>query len=221
MHYLTKALSWYLLWGYINQWWAINMTAPYGKEPLHDIGFKLLPQISSVWCDALLVLLGCYFVCRWILIDQRKLTDFLNIMGYIFILRLCCFSFTTVPFPNESCIPKNPNDPMIWNVFPYLTNNHTRSCYDLMFSGHASHVILIALFTVIYSKIYYERVIITALAVLCLPLIIAAQIHYSHDVIVAIGISLSLFGTYFSARQCPFFYSQTVETVAVSTGKCY
>lgn len=208
---LLKALAWYCLWGYLNQWWAINMTAPYSSQPLHDIGFNILPNISHIWCDLLLCLLGIYFLIRWIFIDQRKLIDFLNIMGWIFILRVCCFSFTTVPFPNASCVPKKTNDPMIWNVIPYLTNNHTISCYDLMFSGHASHLTLIALFTLIYSKYYYERIFIVIIAVLGLPLIVASQIHYSHDVIVAIGISISLFGTYFSARQCPFFYPTRVD----------
>lgn len=205
---LIRALCWYLLWGYINQWWAINMTAPYSSEPLHDIGFKFFPKISYMWCDGLLILLGIYYVVRWIFIDYRKLVDFLNIMGWIFILRVCCFSFTTVPFPNSSCIPKKITDPMIWNVLPYLSNSHTISCYDLMFSGHASHAILIGLFTLIYSKYYYEKIVILSLSLLCLPLIIASQIHYTHDVIVAIGISISLFGTYFSARQCPFFYNK-------------
>lgn len=204
---LFKSLGWYLLWGYINQWWAINMTAPYSADPLHDIGFKILPKISSIWCDAVLFCLSIYFLFRWLFVDYRKLTDFLGIMGWIFILRLWCFSSTTVPFPTASCVPiRKPTDAIIWNVLPYITSNHTLSCYDLMFSGHASHAILIALFTLIYSKNFIERLLVCGFSILCLPLIIASQIHYSHDVIVAIGISISLFGTYFSARQCPFFY---------------
>jgi hypothetical protein len=182
------------------------MTAPYSNVPLYDVGFEYLPKISSKYCDILLMILSLYFTLRWLFVDMKKLRDFLRIMSWVFLIRICCFSSTTVPFPTNECNSRKVGDPIVWNVFPYLWDNHTNSCYDLMFSGHAAHVSLIMLFTIIYTSNCIEKWLVFISTLTCYICIIASQIHYTHDVIVGVAISIPMFGTYFSARMCPFFY---------------
>ena len=195
----------YSILGYINQWYSINMTAPYGSVPLYDVGFIYLPKISSKYCDVVLVVLSLYFAFRWIFIDKLKVRNMLRIMSLVFIVRLCCFSSTTVPYPTSECNARVVGDPIIWNVLPYMWDNHTNSCYDLMFSGHAAHVTLVMLFTIIYSRSIFEKIVVSSCAIVCWFLIVASQIHYTHDVIVGITVSITMFGTYFSTMMCPFF----------------
>ena len=207
---MLTSIIFYLIIGYINQFYSINMTAPYQKEPLYDVGFQYIPRIYYPQiCDLILVLSALYFVFRWIFIDRQKIKHFIRMMAWIFVVRLCCFGSTTVPYPTEGCNARKIGDPMIWNVFPYMAEYHTHSCYDLMFSGHAAHVTLIWLFTIIYTKNKLEKVIVTITALLCNYLIIAARIHYTHDVIIGMTMSILMFGTFFSSRMCPFFYPKS------------
>ncbi|ARF09899.1 PAP2 superfamily protein [Indivirus ILV1] len=191
------SLVFYMIAGYINQIYSMNMTAPFSIVPLYDIGFKYLPVISPKICDYLLLSLGTYFIMRWITIDREKIYTFAKMMSWIFIIRLFCFGSTTVPVPIPNCNARKIDDPIIWNVLPYLPNYHTYSCYDLMFSGHAAHSTLILLYTIYYSNNIIEKIIILNSSVLCNILIIASRIHYTHDVIVGITISALMFKSYF------------------------
>ena len=155
---MLKAFLLYLFIGYINQFVAINMVAPVPDKPLHDIGFKYLPYVDPKICDLSLIILVIYFVLRWIFKDYTKINNFTKMMTWIFVIRVCCFYSTAVPYPNAGCHPRIVGDPIRWNVFPYLYNNHLHSCYDLMFSGHAAHATLIALFTIIYSKHFEQSI---------------------------------------------------------------
>lgn len=200
------ALLLYMFIGYMNQLYSINMTAPFNKEPLYDVGFQYIPKVNPKFPDYALILFVIYFVCRWMLIDRRKISNFMKMMRWVFFVRLCCFGFTTVPYPVDGCNARRPGDPIIWNVLPYLWDNHIHSCYDMMFSGHAAHVTLIWLFTMIYSKSRVEKIIVTLGFLTCCLLIIAGRIHYTYEVIVGSAISILMFGTFFSASQCPIFY---------------
>lgn len=203
---MWSALLCYLIIGYVNQFYSINMTAPFNKEPLYDILFNWLPIIPPLISDAFLISLATYFVCRWLFIDKSKIHNFLKMMSWIFVVRLCCFGSTTVPFPMGKCNVRQVTDPIIWNVFPYLSEYHSHSCYDLMFSGHAAHATLIWLFTMVYTNLKYEKILITVMAFLCNFSVIASRIHYTHDVIIGTAISILMFGTFFGARKCPFFF---------------
>ena len=200
------AFACYLAIGYLNQLYSINMTAPFNKEPLYDVLFYYLPQIPSYISDAFLILLATYFVCRWLFTDRTKIHNFLKMMSWIFVVRLCCFGSTTVPFPTSNCNTRQVTDPIIWNVFPYLSEYHNHSCYDLMFSGHAAHITLIWLFTMIYTSTNYEKILMTVLAFIGNLTIIASRIHYTHDVIIGTTISILMFGTFHGARKCPFIF---------------
>lgn len=203
---MLGAILCYLLIGYINQFYSINMTAPFTKEPLYDVGFQYFIKVSPIICDMTLILLAMYFVSRWILVDRSKIHNFIKMMSWIFVVRLCCFGSTTVPYPMQNCNGRKIGDPITWNVLPYLAEYHIHSCYDLMFSGHAAHATLIWLNTMIYAKNKIEKIIITIGTLLCNFLIIAARIHYTHDVIIGMAISILMFGTFYGARKCPFFF---------------
>ena len=207
---MLYAILFYLTIGYINQWYSINMTAPYQKEPLYDVGFQYIPKINYPQISDLVLFLLClYFCCRWIF-DRIKIYHFIKMMAWIFVIRLCCFGSTTVPYPQEGCNSRKIGDPFVWNVFPYMAEYHIHSCYDLMFSGHAAHITLIWLNTIIYSKSYIEKYIITFFSLLSNYIIIATRIHYTHDVIIGMIMAILMFGTFFSGRQCPFFYPKSV-----------
>lgn len=204
------SILYYLLTGYINQIYSMNMTAPFSTIPLYDIGFIYLPYISHRICDFLLSLLGFYFITRWIFIDRTKIYNFAKMMSWIFIIRLLCFSSTTVPIPIQYCNARKIGDPIIWNVLPYLANYHAYSCYDLMFSGHAAHSTLIWLYTVIYAGNLYEKILITFGSLICNILIVASRIHYTHDVIVGSAVAILMFGTFFSYDKCPFLQRKSI-----------
>lgn len=211
---MIKSLTFYFLVGYFNQLCAINLISPVPNMPLYDVGFKLLPEINPKICDGVLIIMAIYFFFRWIFVDSRKIQYFARMMGWIMLIRICCFPVTAIPYPiqnneiqqhSQICIPRQRGDPIRWNVFPYLYDHHLHSCYDLMFSGHAAHATLIWLFTIIYTSKKFEKVIITIFMITCHLLIIASRIHYTHDVVIGNALAILMFGTFFSANQCPFF----------------
>ena len=200
--------------GYVSEWYSINIIELENKEPLVDTGFEIIPHLNPKICDVTLSLMCLYFGIKWFIVDVTKLTTYLNIMTWIFLIRLLCFTITTVPHPiGNECTGRKPNDPIIWNVLPYLWNHYKHSCYDLMFSGHAAHATLIMMFTLVYSKNNYERYIITAMNMICNLLIIASRFHYSHDVIIGTAISILSFGAYHSIILCPTF-NKSIDKVS-------
>ncbi len=203
---LIKILIPYITVAYINEWYSLNMVELVNKKPLEDIGFEWIPHINPKICDLSIVSLCIYFFIRWIYHDVEKIINFVRMITWIYVIRLFCFSLTLVPYPTDNgCTGRNPDDPIIWNVFPYLWNHYSHSCYDLMFSGHAAHCTLILMFTLMYVKNKYEKLLILIGAILCNILVIGSRFHYTHDVIIAIAVSVLTFGAYFSTKECPFF----------------
>jgi hypothetical protein len=195
----------YLCVGYLNQLYSINMTAPLSKEPLYDVGFKYIPALDPKLCNYALLSLIVYFIGRWIFVDRMKISNYITMMIILFVIRICCFGLTTVPYPMSECNARRENDPIIWNVMPYLWDNHMYSCYDLMFSGHASHATLVWMFTIVYTKNQFEIGLVSMLTILCNLLIIAGRIHYTHDVIIGSTFAVLMFGAFFSMKLCPHF----------------
>lgn len=189
------ALSLFGIVGYLNGYYSVNsINREPNMPPLYDNLYQVIPRIDRKYPDNLLTALIFYFIIRWWFENKIVLEHFFIIMTAIFTIRVLSFTVTQEPPPVKGCDEREPGQPtrsffrMAKDLF------YSRQCSDLMFSGHAAFTVLIALFTIYYSKLSIEKFIISLIAVIELILIIAGRLHYSSDVI--IGTAMTVFAFY-------------------------
>ncbi len=227
---LSRNFLFYLFIGAVNEFFALNMIFKSNHEALYDIGINILPRVDPFYCDFVLVLLGLYFTIRWLYKDPSKISEFLYMMSWIFVVRFISFTITSVPSSGDCVGRLKESDPIRWNIVAYLLFHHQHACYDLMFSGHSAHAVLIWLFTMIYIDNKYEKFVITFLSIICQFLIIATRFHYSSDVVIGGTMSILFFGFYYGIKQCPYiekyknrieYFGFTVLSIFVAVASIY
>lgn len=184
----------YFIIAYLNGYFAVNsIDKEPNMPPLYDRLYQIIPQISRSYPDDLLIALIVYFFIRWWFSNKIILEHFFIIMTVIFGLRVICFMVTEEPPPIKGCEERKKGQAPKGFIEMMREIFYSRSCSDLMFSGHAAFTVLIMMYTLYYSKYSIERTIITILCLIELVLIIAGRLHYSSDVIVGSAITVLAF----------------------------
>lgn len=194
MHYGLHILL-YCVIGYINPFLALNIVDTLKGQPhLPDILFSLLPQISPRIAHMLLVGSCIYFMLR--LLYKRCYEHIINLIkcaNTLFFIRMFTFTVTTMPPSLLNCASRNPGDPIKWNVVEYLHYDYVDTCFDLMFSGHASYLTFMLLYILKYSNSKWEKRFAIPIYIISIVSISAARIHYTSDIIVGIALTYFVF----------------------------
>lgn len=188
---ILVALVAYLTIGYLNQFATENQTTPEAdRPPLYDVGHNLLPRVGLIYPDIMLYFVIAYFVLRWGIRYPKVLQNYLWLLVILFMGRIVMFTTTRVPPPpREGCHERHPGEKIILAV--RQKENHT--CADMLYSGHTFHVMLVLLFVLYLSHSRTEKVLMFVATLLTLLVVIAARIHYTVDVLIAVLVSTLLF----------------------------
>lgn len=147
------------------------------KFELFDIFHKILPDLSKyhylVDIFALIGLISLFIV------GSDTLTEFFAKFTIIMFIRAFTIISTILP-KHEVCTDE-------FNIRSYLLGG----CYDKIFSGHTSFLLLLTL-------LYYREHIIDELSLIGINLInilliLASRAHYTVDVILAIFVTTTIF----------------------------
>lgn len=148
-------------------------------EPkLYDIGFKYIPNLSE---NKILSFFNNFIPILLVLILLKGplMLIFSNIFLHITLLRAVFINLTILP-KDKSC-----NDNNSMNII-------FGHCYDKIFSGHFSSMILLSLILYKYS-VYTNVAILTSSLVLYGIFIIAIRAHYTVDLGVSVLATYTVF----------------------------
>jgi len=153
---------------------SINLSS---LSPLYDLiqqhspnlqPYRIIPEILHLIPILLFIYLVIYYSdCKSVL----SLRKFLRVHGILMLLRAICFSSTLLPDSSQMC----------------LVSSHIGSCYDLIFSGHSTAILLTTYLIIDFFKV--NKIIKYLLHlnnfITCF-LIIICRNHYTIDIIVSI-----------------------------------
>ena len=114
-------------------------------------------------------------------------------LSILFVFRLMAFTVTFVPPSLPSCLSRNPGEPIIWNVLPILINSRDNTCLDMMFSGHACHLIIFYLSIHTLSTNICEKFMYGFFTFVSVLSVIASHLHYTVDVLIAIFLTFFVY----------------------------
>ena len=187
---ILSAFAVYLMIGYINQFAAENQVYHNINEPpLYDRGHNLIPVLDKIYADIGVIVLLSYFIIRWAIPYPNVLINYLWIASFLFIGRVILLTVTQLPPAVPGCSTVKKEDKLHFKLF----KETWKTCIDYMYSGHALHSVLVALFTTYLSTNTFEKVIIFFATLIELILIIGSKIHYTSDVLVATLVSILVF----------------------------
>jgi len=171
------------------------------REPLHDLGFAMLPAltpyqqvasevlfwliVSSTIAFALSPLVVCYARPVY---SVQIFARYFAVCMYAQALRIVSFLVTILPSPNYHCRPDAPdyNPPRtLYAILNPLEKDPYRGCGDLVFSSHTIFVMLCVMTFVKYAPWMPKKYPIS-LALLFAVLVVMARKHYTVDVVVAL-----------------------------------
>ena len=147
------------------------------SKPLYDIiqrnapnlqQYRIVPEILHLIPILLFLCLILYNSNANSVLALRK---FLRVHAVLMVLRSICFSSTLLPDSSQMC----------------LFSKHIGSCYDLIFSGHSTAILLSTYIIIDYFKInkILKHLLHINNFITCL-LIIVCRNHYTIDIIVSI-----------------------------------
>jgi hypothetical protein len=174
---------------YTTNFSSINTITRYDQnhKHLYDLGFNLIPEISSSWHDYLVFLCIFLFTLRWIFVNVELVNKILIYMSITYILRLISINLTILP-PIGDCNHVYADSPYR-SVFIYDSS----TCFDYIYSGHISWMIFIVLLSY-YNKHSKLEIIFYLLSLFMVGyLIIATRSHYSVDIYLGTLISTLVF----------------------------
>ena len=187
---LCLAAVFYFLVGYINEFVAENQIYHnINNPPLFDRGHNLIPLLSETLPNTGLALFLFYFIVRWGFNYPNSLINYMVIIGILFIGRVFLLSVTQLPPALPGCSTIKSGDKLHFRVF----GKDWHECLDYMYSGHAFHCVLIALFTLFLSNNIVEKTLILLATFIELIFIIGSRMHYTSDVLVGTLISILVF----------------------------
>ncbi len=147
------------------------------QPPLYDVYQQILPNLKHLRIiPEILHLIPIVFLASLMLYYKNTdaLNKFLSKHGLLMVLRALCFSSTILPDSSETC----------------MSNNYMGSCFDLIFSGHTT-IMLLSTYIIkefflislqLYNCLLFLNVINAVLIVLC-------RNHYTVDVILSLIIT--------------------------------
>lgn len=140
-----------------------------------DLGHKYLPDYSH---STMLIILMEFLVVGPLIYNYDLHKKLFNYLSPIMLFRYICSNLTILPKS------KNCNDGSFGLI--NLFNGH---CYDKIFSGHMSTVVILSLLLYDNKKASIPLLIIYNLIVMIL--ILLTRSHYTVDIVLAIYISIS------------------------------
>lgn len=177
------------------------------REPLADLGFALLPQLTPaqqpisevVFFTLFLSTIAFALFYPWLDLSRQHLSAskrlyttliaarFLAVAALAQALRIVSFLVTSLPGPNYHCRPNSKHyDPPTGLYDIFTSQDPFTHCGDLVFSSHTIFAVLCVL---TWNKYANLSLLQRLASVLFLPviglLIIAARKHYTLDVVVA------------------------------------
>ena len=130
--------------------------------------YRNIPEILHIIPIAILV---CYILFFWNKTGSACLSEFFVKHGTLMFVRGICFSVTLLPDSSQMC----------------SLSNHFGSCFDLIFSGHSTIMLLCTLLLVkyfplniVWKNILFGNVFLTSI------LIVLCRNHYTIDVIISL-----------------------------------
>ena len=172
-------------------------------QPLHDIGFELLPEIgdegkwvSETIFGILFAAFGIWSFSPFFLPQRRFYTAvlyarLLTVLVVCQCLRVASFSVTQLPAPHYHCRQgaelstiKPPNS-AVGLIMVNVGRAASNGCGDLIFSSHTTFILVGALTYTEYGCRRSMKIIVWASALCLSLLIVASRKHYTVDVLVA------------------------------------
>ncbi|KAF4656368.1 hypothetical protein FOZ61_007018 [Perkinsus olseni] len=182
------------------------------STPLPDLGFELLPYISSDYqgvripdvCMTLCVLGAAIMIFVKFGFDQGtivlKRTLLLGAIGYTG--RALSVPMTQLPNPDGSCkAVLDWNYPLLSILLVPFGLAHT--CADVFYSGHSISVTLATMVWWDYSSSMASRLFGLVWGLLTLTIIIATHFHYTIDVVYGVVITFAAWRLYHYAMKVP------------------
>ena len=115
-----------------------------------------------------------------------------NRISFLFCLRVLTFTLTPLPPSLPNCISRIPGESFHWNVISDLIQSRDNTCLDLMFSGHATHLMSFSI-SLWKNADFKHKVGIFIYTTMALLSIVASHLHYTSDVLVSIFLTLLTF----------------------------
>lgn len=186
----------------------------FARDPLHDRGFDLLPDMSELraWLPDLLLncLIGLTVVTSIAFPTERRvkwqgivvLRRFFWCLAILYIFRMCSFMVTTVPSAAKGCMPKYVPVNDREDVQDYLVlmgkmvSGAVTACTDNIYSGHTSLITLLVSTSLLYSGRWYVKLASLLLGAVAVVSIAATRMHYTVDVLIALLVASFVFAIY-------------------------
>lgn len=189
---MLKTVGFYTGIGYLNSFLSINVINPLrASPPLPDVLFDCLPRVSDLVPHAMLGLMTVYFLYRY-WGNWGVLRRTYNRISLLFAMRVLTFTLTPIPPSLPGCLSREPGGSLHWDVATDLIRSRDNTCLDMMFSGHATHLVAFAI-VLLPTATPHARLVILVYTVLGLLSIIASHLHYTADVLVAVFLTLLVF----------------------------
>ncbi|CAL5223650.1 g6194 [Coccomyxa viridis] len=172
-------------------------------EPLHDIGFDLLPElglenawISELIFTSLFVAFILWTFSPFVFLKKRFYTthlysQLLSVLVVCQMLRIISFTVTQLPGPNYHCRGGEPTAvremPEQWwgHLVVDIRRQATHGCGDLLFSSHTIFALSGMMTYNEYGTHLATKVIGWVAVALMSVLIVASRKHYTVDVVIA------------------------------------
>lgn len=133
------------------------------SELLHrlpDLGHTALPYIDNPWdalalADLAVIVVVVPVVLRTLLSAWRWtiLKRWILLLGFLFLLRGCTVVLTSLPPPRIDCELQKDTGRSVWFEALLIIIGVSRTCRDLVFSGHTVNLTLAALVVLEYSHL--------------------------------------------------------------------
>ncbi|CAK0740905.1 hypothetical protein CVIRNUC_001286 [Coccomyxa viridis] len=172
-------------------------------EPLHDVGFELLPElgVENAWVSELIftslfVAFVLWTFSPFVFARKRFYTSLLysqilSVLVVCQMLRIVSFTLTQLPGPNYHCRGGEPTavrempDKWLGHVVVDIGRQTTHGCGDLVFSSHTIFALTGMMTYNEYGTHLATKVIGWVAVTLMSVLIVASRKHYSVDVVIA------------------------------------
>lgn len=190
----------------------VSQTKSSTDSPLMDLGFNLVPYISSSAFGVPvpdLCSLGSATIIAISLVIQFEpflsaiiLRRVLVITAIAYLGRAISVPMTLLPNPDPDCIPYLIPDSLVLSALsiPFGT---TVTCSDVFYSGHVVPITCALMVWIDYMKYSAMRSIGMLFSIIALVGIIATRFHYTIDVFYGFMVTVVLWKVYHFALTCP------------------
>ncbi|PIA18241.1 hypothetical protein COEREDRAFT_85236 [Coemansia reversa NRRL 1564] len=184
-----------------------NTNIPY--EMLNDVVLNHLSHPIQGWISEILVktaavisVVGGLLMVRGWRARLVLLRRVAWIMAIMYSIRSLTISVTTMPPSTKNCIPQVAhNVTELLGIVPKMITGELSGCTDKIFSGHTTILMISFLFWTRYAKHWAFIAYSAVHTLLGIASVMAARIHYSVDVVLAVLLSVFIHHLYYLSLQ--------------------